>query len=71
MNIWQYFSSKFALGISNVLLFRPVIWSAISSLFRRTFFALSNQKPIQIIETVKQIGRYLIRYTTTVFCNLG
>ena len=46
----QCFSSKFALGIPSVLsLFRPVIWSAPSSLFPRdltlTFFALSNRTP--------------------------
>ena len=67
MNIWQYFSSKFALRIPSVLSFRPVIWSAISSLFHRIIFAGSNRKPIQIIETVKQIGRCLIRYTIMVF----
>ena len=31
MNIWQYFSSKFALRIPSVLSSRPVIWSAVSS----------------------------------------
>ena len=47
MNIWQYFSSKFALRIPSVLSFCHVIWSAISSLFHRFFFfAVSNQKPI-------------------------
>ena len=48
------FSSNFALGISSVL----------SSLFPRIliFFAVSNGKPTQIIETVKQISRYLIYY---------
>ena len=35
--LWQYFSSKFALGIPSVLLFGPVIWSAISLLFHREF----------------------------------
>ena len=39
--------------------------------FTEFFFAVSNREPIQIIETVKQIGRYLIRYTVIVFCNLG
>ena len=59
------FSSKFALGIPSVLSsFCPVIWFAISSLFHRDiiFFAVSNWKPILIIETMEQIGRYLIHY---------
>ena len=63
--LWSYnqrFSSKFALGIPSVLsLFYPVICSVMSSLFSRDliFLALSNWKPIQIIETLKQIGMYL------------
>ena len=40
MNIWQYFSSKFALRIPSVLWFSPVTWSAISSLFHRNFLAV-------------------------------
>ena len=34
-------------------------------------FAVLNRKLICIIETVEQIGRYLIRYSVVVFCNLG
>ena len=62
---WTCFGSKFALGIQSVLLSFPlVIWSALSSLFPRDliFFAVSNRKPIWIIEKVKQIRRYWIRY---------
>ena len=63
------FSSKFALRIPSALSsFRPAIRCALLSLFPSDFFiylfifAVSKQKPIQIIETVKKIGRYLIRY---------
>ena len=43
--------------------FYPVFWPALSSLYPRfNRFSVSNRKPIQIIETVKQIGRYLIYY---------
>ena len=38
--------SKFALRVPSVLSFRSVIWSAISSLFLRFFFAVSNRKSI-------------------------
>ena len=31
--------------------------------FPDIFFAVSKRKPTQIIETVKQLGRYLIRYS--------
>ena len=59
--LWAYYehtiniclSSKFALGIRSVLLsLRPVIWSAISSLFPRDliFFAISNPKSFSISE---------------------
>ena len=53
------FSSKFALESLSVLLsFLPIICSPLPSLFPRylIFFAALNQKPIQIIETVKQIS---------------
>ena len=67
------FTSKFALGISSVLSFCSDIWYAISSLFPidLTCFVVSNQKPIYIIETVKQIGWYLNRYDDNRVYDLG
>ena len=68
-NINLCFSSKFPLGIPSVLsLLRPVIWSTLSSLFRRSliFFAVANRKPIEIIEAEKINSRYLIRYAESV-----
>ena len=35
------------------------------------FFALSNRKPIKIVETVKQTGRYLINYVDDQAYDLG
>ena len=57
-------------GLYNI--FCPAISSALSSLFPRFFcFAVSKHKRIWINETVKQIGRYLIRYAHNRIYDLG
>ena len=68
------FSSKFALGIINAFSSFPSLFDL---LYHRCFpenlifFAVSNRKPIYIIETVKQIGRYLSRYADNRVYDLG
>ena len=59
--LWTYYDHN--MNICNSCKLAPGIATFLGLLYHRyLLFAVSNRKPIYIIETVKEIGRYLIHY---------